>query len=245
MKKTILVILAIMVAALTVSAFAEEQNESKIGLYATINDALAETKDLGIDYANDDYYSVVVDLNGRYIRIITELDAEAKEKRTASVDPDRLADWPMLKNDFISYAKMLPVFKIEEIVAQPIPEDVLEAYTSDKNNLPTLSQLDEDGFEYAYAYPVKDEGEEAENAVLLVENGMFTYHITLEVTEDEYYNEDSVGKAGELCAEKIELVGLGSNAANLKYAADGSIVPSELSIWMGFGSVVQGGDCIE
>ncbi len=80
MKKMLLVILALMVAPLALCAFAEEQAESKIGLYATINDAMTETEDLGIEFANEDYYSVVVNVNGNYVRIIAGLDEEAKGK---------------------------------------------------------------------------------------------------------------------------------------------------------------------
>jgi hypothetical protein len=242
----LLVILALMVAPLALCAFAEEQAESKIGLYATINDAMTETEDLGIEFANEDYYSVVVNVNGNYVRIIAGLDEEAKGKLSEATDPDRLADRPILKEEFTTYARTLPVVKVEEIVAQPIQPEVLDAYTNDKDNLPTLNQLKEEGFECSYAFVVKNEDADAGNAVLLVDNGMFAYYITLEVTENEYYNKDSVDKAGELYAEKIELVGLGSHAADLSYASDGSVVQAGLNIWTGFGAIiVQGGDCIE
>lgn len=239
MRKTVGIILSLIVLMSVVCSNAEEA----VG-FKTIGEAIEKAESLEAECVSNGKYGVVVNMDGKHIRIFAEMDDVAKDKYEATIDTNRLADRPALSEEFKDYAKMLNIVKTEEITAQPIQQSVLDAYVSDDNGqAATINQLMLDGFDCIHAEVTNDNEDDQANAVLLVDNGIFAYYVTIASTANEYYNKESVDSTGDIRIIKISLAGLNSNAASTEYSANGEAIAEEFAfVGIGF---FQAGECIE
>ena len=217
MKKILLMMLAL--AMLTSVAFAEEfsavpesPEESIAAPFATIGEAMHAEGYTGIGGGDDEHYIVVVEAEGKYIRLVADTDEEAKKLGEATqeyVDADSLE---AAFEAYNAYIETLPIVYAEEITAQPIPQEELDRLTGK-----TLLEVEEAGYESSSSEMGEDDA-----AIYTVSSGLYNYNLLLNETYTEYMEHNDNGYIGDLTVKSASLAGLSHYAADLLYRADGT-----------------------
>ena len=217
MKKILLMMLAL--AMLTSVAFAEEfsavpesPEESIAAPFATIGEAMHAEGYTGIGGGDDEHYIVVVEAEGKYIRLVADTDEEAKKLGEATqeyVDADSLE---AAFEAYNAYIETLPIAYAEEITAQPIPQEELDRLTGK-----TLLEVEEAGYESSSSEMGEDDA-----AIYTVSSGLYNYNLLLNETYTEYMEHNDNGYIGDLTVKSASLAGLSHYAADLLYRADGT-----------------------
>ena len=114
MKKMLLILIA-MILALSAFAFAETDADT----FATIGDAMASDGFTGKAGGTEDNYIVAVELEGKYVRAVAEMDDEGRKLG------DAIHEAEDIEAAFEAYDKHiaeLPVAYTEVITAEPEPQ---------------------------------------------------------------------------------------------------------------------------
>ena len=160
MKKTVSLVLSVMIlCAVCVSRAAGNE----LPVFASFRDALDSTKGYAEIREHDDYIVLVLEMDGRYFRMITLLDDHAKELYKTAEKEYSTASMEACD----SYAWALPLNYIEELA--DMPKDQAEL---DELKGKTIQELMDEGF-----------GEE----MIIDKNEMdFPVHICLEYGSYKY-----------------------------------------------------------
>ena len=205
MKKVLLVVLALVM--LTGIVLAEEAVP-----FTTIGEAMHAEGYTGIAGGDDEHYAVVIEAEGKYIRLVADTDEKAKKLSEATLE---YADADSLEAAFEAYnayIETLPVAYAEEITAQPITQEELDALAGK-----TLLEVEEAGYESN-----SSEMGEDDTAIYTVSYGLFNYNLLLNETYTEYMEHNDNGFIGDLTVKSACFAGLSHNAAELRYRADGT-----------------------
>ena len=204
MKKMLLILIA-MILALSAFAFAETDADT----FATIGDAMASDGFTGKAGGTEDNYIVAVELEGKYVRAVAEMDDEGRKLG------DAIHEAEDIEAAFEAYDKHiaeLPVAYTEVITAEPEPQEVLDALVGK-----SLSEIEKAGYEISASG-----GSDAEDVVYTVTKGMFDYDLTMNESYDAYQESQESGEEGSLTVKTVSFVGLSQNAADINYLADGT-----------------------
>ena len=215
-------IAAILLAAglcLSGMALAEENagegtrfEEPAVLSFATIGDAMASEGYTGVAGCDDQHFVAVVEKDGSYIRLVAEMDDEARRLSEATLE---YVDDVTLEAAFSAYNEYigtLPVAYEEEITAVPVPREELDALAGK-----TLQEMENAGYEF-----ISSESWEDEVAICTVSFGLYEYRLVLNETYTEYTEHSDSGSVGDLTVKSAAFAGLSGNAAELRYHADGT-----------------------
>ena len=139
---------------------------------------------------DDQHYVVAMEKDGAYIRLVADLDDEARRLGEATleyVDADTLE---AAFNAYNEYVKTLPVAYEEEITAAPLTQEELDALAGK-----TLQELEDAGYEH-----VSSEMGENDEATYTVSLGLYEYNLLLNETYTVYQQHDDSGFIGDLRA---------------------------------------------
>ena len=196
--------------------------------FATIGEAMASEGFTGVIGGDDQHYVVAMEKDGAYIRLVADLDDEARRLGEATleyVDADTLE---AAFNAYNEYVKTLPVAYEEEITAAPLTQEELDALAGK-----TLQELEDAGYEY-----VSSEMGENDEATYTVSLGLYEYNLLLNETYTVYQQHDDSGFIGDLTVKSAAFAGLSRNAAELRYHADGTY-DAEKDGWAEFNGIMD------
>ena len=235
MKKLIAMLCTLLLICPAVFAFAEEGTgsmpdtaETSVVLFATIGDAMASEGYTGIVCGDNEHYVVVVEQNGIYLRMVANMDDEARRLGDATleyVDSDTLEAAFKAYN---AYIETLPVAYEEEITAQPKSREELDGLTGK-----TLLEVEEAGYESSASAMGEDDA-----AIYTVSYGLYEYDLLLNATYTEYMEHNDNGFIGDLTVKSAGFAGLSRNAADLRYHADGTY-DEENDPWSEFNGIME------
>lgn len=208
MMKRMLSILIAMILALSSLALAETD------AFATIGDAMASDGFTGKVGGTEDNYVVAVELDGKYVRVVAEMDDEGKTLGDAINEAE---DIEAAFEAYDRHIATLPVAYTEEITATPEPQEALDALAGK-----SLSEIGEAGYEVSASG-----GSEGEDVVYTVTKGIFDYDLTLNESYEAYLEHQESDDEGSLTVKSARFVGLSQNAADMNYLADGTFVGQE------------------
>ena len=208
--------------------FEKLPEEPAVLSFATIGEAMASEGYTGIAGGDDQYYVVAVERDGAYIRLVADMDDEA---RRLGEEPMKYEDAERLEaafNAYNEYVKTLPVAYEEKITAQPLSNEELDALAGK-----SLQELEEAGFEHISS----DMGKNDE-ATYTVSLGLYNYDLLLNETYTVYQQHSDSGFIGDLTVRSAAFAGLSHKAAELRYHADGTY-DAEKDGWAEFNSIME------
>lgn len=196
--------------------------------FTTIGEAMASEGYTGIAVGDDEHYVVVVERNGAYLRLVADVDDEARRLGEATlnyVDADTLE---AAFEAYNAYIETLPIAYEEEITAQPKPQKELDALAGK-----TLLEVEEAGYEHS-----SSEMGENDEAIYTVSYGMYAYNLLLNETYTEYMAHSDDGFIGDLTVKSVAFSGISRNAGELRYHADGTY-DEENDPWAEFNAIMN------
>ena len=208
--------------------FEKLPEEPAVLSFATIGEAMASEGFTGVIGGDDQHYVVAMEKDGAYIRLVADLDDEARRLGEATleyVDADTLE---AAFNAYNEYVKTLPVAYEEEITAAPLTQEELDALAGK-----TLQELEDAGYEH-----VSSEMGENDEATYTVSLGLYEYNLLLNETYTVYQQHDDSGFIGDLTVKSAAFAGLSHNAAELRYHADGTY-DAEKDGWAEFNGIMD------
>ncbi len=227
MKKLIAVIFAL-ILALGCTAGAEEASTPAALTFATIGDAMNAEGFTGIVDGDDTHFVAVVEMDGKYVRVVAEMDEEARRLIETAAGYEDAARLEAAYAAYNAYIKTLPAAYEEEITAQPLSREELDMLAGK-----TLLELEEAGFEHSTSNMGKND-----EIIYTVSYGMFEYDLLLNETYTEYKEHDDNGYIGDLTVKSAEISGLSRYAAELRYHADGKY-DQENDPWAEYNGIMQ------
>ena len=208
--------------------FEKLPEEPAVLSFATIGEAMTSEGFTGVIGGDDQHYVVAMEKDGAYIRLVADLDDEARRLGEATleyVDADTLE---AAFNAYNEYVKTLPVAYEEEITAAPLTQEELDALAGK-----TLQELEDAGYEH-----VSSEMGENDEATYTVSLGLYEYNLLLNETYTVYQQHDDSGFIGDLTVKSAAFAGLSHNAAELRYHADGTY-DAEKDGWAEFNGIMD------
>ena len=220
MKKTIALMLALLMLCTASVALAEE--DGKLApLFATVGDALAAAGETPIAGGEEDYYAVITEQDGKYYRSVAELDDKAKALEQAILE----ADIDHLEAAFAArdeYLKTLPIAYSEMFTVEPMTEAEMDDLVGQ-----TIGELREAGYEDRESGTDGDENEELVIAYVL-RNGYFEYRCVVDA-DFETYEKAQAGELddGDFVVQAVQVRGITGDACFKRYRTDGTIEEPE------------------
>ena len=220
MKKTIALMLALLMLCTASVALAEE--DGKLApLFATVGDALAAAGETPIAGGEEDYYAVITEQDGKYYRSVAELDDKAKALEQAILE----ADIDHLEAAFAArdeYLKTLPIAYSEMFTVEPMTEAEMDDLVGQ-----TIGELREAGYEDRESGTDGDENEELVIAYVL-RNGYFEYRCVVDA-DFETYEKAQAGELddGDIVVQAVQVRGMTGDACFKRYHTDGTIEEPE------------------
>ena len=193
--------------------FAKIPAEFAAPIFMTIGEAMASDGYTGIAGGDEEHYIVVVEQDGEYVRLVADLDDEARElseKTLEYVDADTLE---AAFEAYNAHIETLPIVYAEMITAAPKAQEELDALAGK-----TLLEAEEAGYEFSGS-----RSGENDEAIYTVSCGLFEYDLILNETYTEYQAHDDAGYIGDLTVKSAAFAGLSREAAELRYRADGTL----------------------
>lgn len=216
----------LLAAALCLGAALAE--EPAAASFATIGEAMASEGFTGVAGSDEEHYVVAVEKDGAYIRLVADLDDEARRLGDEIVKYEDAEKLEAAFSAYNEYVLTLPVAYEEEITAAPLTGEELDALAGK-----TLQELEEAGYEHSSS----DMGENDE-ATYVVSFGLYEYNLLLNETWTEYRERDDNGYIGDLTVKSASFAGLSRNAAELRWHADGTC-DAERDGWAEFNGIMD------
>lgn len=220
MKKTIALMLALLMLCTASVALAEEDGKLE-PLFPTVGDALAAAGENPIAGSEEDYYAVITEQDGKYYRSVAELDDKAKALEQAILE----ADIDHLEAAFAArdeYLKTLPIAYSEMFTVEPMTEAEMDDLVGQ-----TIGELREAGYEDRESGTDGDENEELVIAYVL-RNGYFEYRCVVDA-DFETYEKAQAGELddGDFVVQAVQVRGMTGDACFKRYHTDGTIEEPE------------------
>ena len=180
--------------------------------FATIGEAMASDGYTGIAGGDNEHYVAVVERNGAYLRVVANVDDEARRLGDATLEFVDVETLEAAFEAYDAYIKTLPIAYEEEITAQPKTQEELDALAGK-----TLLEVEEAGYEFS-----SSEMGENDAAIYTVCFGLYDYNLLLNETYTEYMQHSDNGFIGDLTVTSASFSGISRCAAELRYHADGT-----------------------
>lgn len=207
---------ALLIAALCLSGAALADGEADMIPFATIGEAMDAEDFAGIAGSIGDRYVVMVKTDGKYVRLVADLDEKANELSDATQEYIDAETLEAAFEAFNSYIRTLPFAYAETLTAAPADQAEL-----DKLAGKTLLEVEEAG----YVFDGSNCGENDE-AIYIVSSGLYDYNLILDATYTEYMEHNDNDHTGDLTVRSASFAGLSPNTINLSYRADGTVDPA-------------------
>ena len=204
------------------------QEEPAVSSFATIGDAMVSEGYTGIIGGDDQHFVVAVEKDGSYIRLITDLDDEARRLAEATLEYEDAGTLEAAFNAYNEYIRTLPVACEEKITAAPMTREELDALAGK-----TLRETEDAGLEFS-SYDIG----ENDAIIYIVSFGLYEYDLLLNETYTEYMEHNDNGYIGDLTVKSAAFAGLSRNAAELRYHADGTYDESN-DPWAEYNEIMQ------
>ena len=219
MKKTLAIVLAL-ILALTAAAASAEAQPDVLSSLKTAGDvhqlilSIQEKSEYGttFEYLDWGVASQVVTLDGKIYRFITDGGETAKKKYSEAYQAE---DFSAALNEAEAYLYSLPITTVEELTAQPLSQEELDAWVGKP-----LGDL------YAAGWTESGSGMGDPYVVMNLNYGFFTYDVQIDIP-GESYDYDKTDEYAKANIVSLKYVGLCGNCVNPEYQADGTYVPSE------------------
>ena len=209
------ILASVMIAALSAGAAAFAEEEQAAPLFATIGEAMEADGYTGMAAGYAENYVVIVERDGKYIRVVAEMDEEGRQLNDAISEA---GDIEAAFEAYDEHAKALPVIYTEEFTAAPKDRAELDALAGK-----TISDLEEAG----YTVSASGTGSKEDEAVFTMACGLYEYDMILNEPFDVYEEHEENGTCGELTVKNAAFAGLSRNATELRFHADGTEDPEE------------------
>ena len=209
MKKTIALMLALLMLCTASVALAEEDGKLE-PLFATVGDALAAAGENPIAGGEEGYYAVITEQDGKYYRSVAELDekAQALEQAIWEADIDHIEEAFAARDE---YLKTLPIAYSEMFTVEPMTEAEMDDLVGK-----TIGELREAGYEDRESGTDGGENEEMVIAYVL-QIGFFEYRCVVDADFEACFKryhadgtieepEDPFAGLDELTAEIMDML---------------------------------------
>ena len=240
MKKIIAAILVLVMLCAACSTLAEETEKPVFETYGDVWQAAGNSPVTG---GNDDCITIVLEKDGKILRVVTYLDETAREKLAVLNTELSDEEYIVLDQEYFEYLCSLPVSYTEEITAVPLDQETLNNFVGK-----TWKDLENAGFDMVLAglfFPdlemedadaePAEELQDSEIAVIDVSNGMYRYFLTLDITRGEYIEfRENDRQMDDLTIRNINYAGPSWNAANPDYLPDGTFNSQDEPIDLSF-----------
>lgn len=211
--KRIMAVLTLAALFAGAAAFAEEEQAAP--LFATIGEAMEDDGYTGRAAGYAENYIVIVERDGKYIRVVAEMDEEGRRLN------DAISEAEDIEAAFAAYdghVMTLPVLYTEEFTAAPKAQAELDTLAGK-----TISGLEEEGYTVSSYGTGGEEGE----AVYTMAYGLYEYDMLLNESFEVFEEHEENGTYGELTVKSAAFAGLSGNSLNLRFHADGTEDPEE------------------
>lgn len=212
MKKIIAMVLSVMLLCAAIGVTAEGADKPQ---FATFGDAFAAAGENPVYGGSDEYMTVIVEQDGKYIRVVTELDEKAQALDEAALESD---DIDTAYAEFEAYVKTLPVSYTEEFTVQPKEQAELDGLAGK-----TIAELEEAGFEYT----ASGTGSSEDEIVFTMAGGVFAYDFVVDTDLADYEKRLESESFDDLKVKSGSFAGLSIFATELNYHADGTVEPND------------------
>ncbi|MBQ8305336.1 MAG: hypothetical protein IJX90_03860 [Blautia sp.] len=199
-------------SAVNGNAVTEEQ---AVPSFATLGEAMESDGYEGISGGGEEHFLVVVEQEGKYFRVVAEMDEEGKKLNDAIAEAD---DIEAAFKAFDKHLKALPVSYIEEITAEPLSQDEIDALAGK-----SMLELEEAGYEISSS----GSGGEEDEVIFTVSYGLYSYDLIMNESFEEYLSHEDTGDYSDMTIRSASFAGLSSNAAEMRYHADGTADPEK------------------
>ena len=173
MKKIIAMILSVMLLCTACVVLAEDGAPE----FATFGDAFDAAGEEPVYGGSDEYIAVIVEKDGNYYRVVSELDEKGQELDAVALESD-IDDLDEAIDAFDKYVRTLPVSYVELFTVQPMSKAEIDAMTGK-----TFAQLEEEGYEYTES---GTEGAE-DNIVFRMAYGVYSYDCVVDSNAEDYH----------------------------------------------------------
>ena len=211
MKKILLAVLAVLALAMMAGITLAEEGAVPVP-FATIGEAVSSDGFTGVQGSDEEHCVAVVEMDGKYIRLVADMDEEAKKLGGATLEYTDAETLAAAFDAYNAYIETLPVAYAEVITAEPKPQEELDALAGR-----TLLEIEEAGYESGSSEMGVDD-----TAVYTVSFGLYDYDLLLDVTYTEYMEHSDSGYIGDLTVKSASFAGISRNAAELRWRADGT-----------------------
>ncbi len=202
MKKLIALVLSVMMLFAASAALAEQP------VFNTLGDVF-DISENAMRGGDETYYVVAVEKDGKFYRVVAELDDQAKALNDAIMGAE---DLTAAFEAYYAYTRTLPVAYTEEITAAPKSQEELDAFVGR-----TIADIKAAGFESFSSWANGDD------VVFGFIYGLYDYDFDVECTMDEYLVLQETYDFDGLKVKSGRFAGLSSNAVELRYHADGTV----------------------
>lgn len=219
---------ALLIAALCLSSAALADGEADMIPFATIGEAMDAESFTGVAGSIGDQFVVMVKADGKYIRLVADLDEKAGELSDATQDYTDDETLEAAFEAYDSYIRALPFAYAETLTAAPADQAEL-----DKLAGKTLLEVEEAGYEFNGS----NCGENDET-IYIVSSGLYDYNLILDATYAEYMEHSDNGNIGDLTVRSASFAGPSPNTINLSNRADGTVDP-ERDPWAEYNAMME------
>ena len=184
-------------------------------LFATVGEAMEAEGFTGLAGGYNEHYAVIVELEGRIIRAVAEVDEKFKELDNAIFGAEDIAAAFDARDE---YAKTLPLRYTEEITAEPVDQAELDALVGK-----TIGEVEAEGFETSMSGGIEDS-----DVIFTMDKSLFSYDFLVNEPYETYLaHEEEDGDYSGLTVKSARLAGFSSRALDLDYQADGTYTGAE------------------
>ncbi len=213
MKKILALALALVM--LCAACAAAEGGEP---LFATVGDAIAAGAGEAIHGCDGKYYAVALEMDGKYIRAVADLDEKETALGEAISAADNADDIEAAFAAYDEYVATLPITYTEEFTVSPKAQAELDALAGK-----SIGELEEDGYQFFSAGPEGLEGK----VVFVMDCGVYRYEFVINEDEQAYEKAQEEDLFDGLTVKTGTCIGLSNNAAETRFHADGTVDPEE------------------
>ena len=215
MKKTLIALLLVFsVLFSALGALASDTAEQSLP-FATFGDAVKAAGEEAVKGGTSEYMAVIVKHDGRYYRVVSYLDDQAKaldDAISTAEDIDAAFD------AFNAYVDTLPVSFSEAFIAQPKAQEELDALVGK-----TIAELEAQG----YTTSSYGTAGEADRIGFWMADGLYEYEMIVDADEKTYEQKNESDELGTMVVKSAKYFGIAQMATNLNVHMDGTIEPQQ------------------
>ena len=202
MKKILAVILAAAMVFAVCAAWAEAAGKP---FFTTIGEA-SEASEHPVMGGDADHYIVAVEKDGKYYRVVADIDAAKMQELEDAVAAAFAARDAYLLS-------LEPVY-VEEFTVEPVPQADLDALVGK-----TIAELEAEGFECSSYGPE----EEQDRIIIRMARGVYEYAFLADADQEAFAAAQESDSFGEIRVKSAEFAGFSGYASELRFHADGTV----------------------